>query len=116
MKDIVFLAQEEEPPSSSYPKVTFSFPAPAVAESALATLPEVSASLALAPIQKTNGRNCHTVKPVRRISGMRISRQSRLFRRRFYPEATDADWNDWRWQLRNRIKDLQQLSRIIQLS
>ena len=26
------------------------------------------------------------------------------FRAAFYPEATDAEWNDWRWQLRNRLR------------
>ena len=38
------------------------------------------------------------------------------FRRRFYSTVTDREWNDWRWQLRNRIKNLSQLSRLIQLS
>jgi lysine 2,3-aminomutase len=38
------------------------------------------------------------------------------FRRRFFPHATSAEWNDWRWQLRNRISDLDALSRIIKLS
>ncbi len=38
------------------------------------------------------------------------------FRRRFYPESTEQQWNDWRWQLRNRIKDLSTLENILQLS
>jgi lysine 2,3-aminomutase len=38
------------------------------------------------------------------------------FRRRFFPDATDRDWNDWRWQLRNRIRDLDKLERIIELT
>jgi len=38
------------------------------------------------------------------------------FREQFYPDATCAEWNDWRWQLRNRISDLHELERIILLS
>jgi len=38
------------------------------------------------------------------------------FRRRHFPAATVRDWNDWRWQLRSRIKDAAQLGRIVQLS
>jgi len=38
------------------------------------------------------------------------------FRRRFFPNATDAEWNDWRWQLRHRITHLVELERFIRLS
>lgn len=38
------------------------------------------------------------------------------FRKRFYPDATKADWNDWRWQIRHRIKTLKDLARIFALS
>ena len=41
---------------------------------------------------------------------------SRLFRRRFFPQATSVEWNDWRWQVRNRIQDVETLDRIIRLS
>jgi lysine 2,3-aminomutase len=41
---------------------------------------------------------------------------SRAFRRRFFPEATPEEWNDWRWQLRSRIRSLAHLERIFQLS
>lgn len=42
--------------------------------------------------------------------------QSRRFYRRFFPEATPQQWNDWRWQLRNRIRDLSSLDRIVELT
>jgi lysine 2,3-aminomutase len=48
--------------------------------------------------------------------GFPESEKSRAFRRRFYPEATKEDWSDWGWQVRHRIRDLEQLSRIIKLS
>lgn len=38
------------------------------------------------------------------------------FRRRFFPEASASDWNDWRWQLRSRIRDLRGLAGMLQLS
>jgi lysine 2,3-aminomutase len=39
-----------------------------------------------------------------------------VFRKRFFPQATEADWSNWRWQLRNRIKDPERLERIVQLT
>ncbi len=44
------------------------------------------------------------------------SERSRDFRRRHFPDATPGNWNDWRWQLRNRIRDLSGLARIIRLN
>jgi len=38
------------------------------------------------------------------------------FRNRFFPHATAENWNDWRWQLRNRITSITQLENIISLS
>ncbi|MBN1585857.1 MAG: KamA family radical SAM protein [Candidatus Omnitrophica bacterium] len=42
--------------------------------------------------------------------------QSALFRKRFFPEAGLAEWNDWRWQMRNRIRTLEGLEQIFTLS
>ncbi len=42
--------------------------------------------------------------------------RTRAFRRSFFPEVTDQEWNDWRWQSRNRIRTLGQLERILELS
>lgn len=47
---------------------------------------------------------------------MIINPQTRAFRERFYPEATDVEWNDWRWQLRKRIKNLEGAQRVFKLS
>jgi len=44
------------------------------------------------------------------------SARTRAFRARFYPEVSDADWNDWKWQLRCRIRNLDGLARIFTLS
>ena len=44
------------------------------------------------------------------------SQRSAEFRARFFPEATDAQWNDWRWQIRNRIRDGRTLGMMLELS
>ncbi len=41
---------------------------------------------------------------------------TRRFCRQFFPNASTAQWNDWRWQLRNRIRDLAGLERIVDLT
>jgi len=33
--------------------------------------------------------------------------------RGFWSQVADADWNDWRWQLKNRITSLEQLQRLM---
>ena len=38
------------------------------------------------------------------------------FRRRFYTDVSRVQWNDWRWQLRKRIKTVEDLDRIFILS
>ena len=45
-----------------------------------------------------------------------VSERSAEFLHRAYPEATLEDWNDWRWQNRNRVRTLADLARIIELS
>jgi lysine 2,3-aminomutase len=41
---------------------------------------------------------------------------ARAFYQRFYPGTSAADWNDWHWQFRTRIRTLAELSRIFVLS
>ncbi len=42
--------------------------------------------------------------------------QTRAFRRRFFPQVPDREWNDWRWQLRHRIRTLPEAERFLLLS
>ena len=39
-----------------------------------------------------------------------VSRRKALF-----PEVTDEQWNDWKWQVKNRIETLDQLKKYIKL-
>jgi lysine 2,3-aminomutase len=38
------------------------------------------------------------------------------YRARVHPDTTDEQWNDWKWQLQNRIRDLNGLERAFQLT
>jgi len=40
----------------------------------------------------------------------------RIFRKRFFPNTTLTEWQDWRWQLHHRIRDVNTLGRMIRLS
>lgn len=48
--------------------------------------------------------------------GFAMSDASRAFRDRYFAAGSDAEWLDWRWQLRNRIKTLSELERIFVLT
>jgi lysine 2,3-aminomutase len=41
---------------------------------------------------------------------------AKAFYERFFPGTSPADWADWRWQMRNRIRDRAALERIFTLS
>ena len=45
-----------------------------------------------------------------------LARREAAFRRRAFPEATAADWADWRWQLRRRARTAADLVRALDLS
>src|ERR1035437_10360939 len=45
-----------------------------------------------------------------------ISQRSSDFIHQFFPEATEKDWFNWRWQLKNSVRTTHQLSRFIDLS
>src|SRR5574344_1359675 len=37
-------------------------------------------------------------------------------RKILFPNVTDAEWNDWKWQVKNRIETLDQLKKYIKLT
>ncbi len=55
-------------------------------------------------------------KPARTPERFPISTQTKAFMKAYYPDATAAEWNDWKWQVRNRIRQVSQLEHIIQLT
>jgi lysine 2,3-aminomutase len=46
----------------------------------------------------------------------RTSPKTRKFRRKFFPDVSDRQWNDWHWQIRNRIRSPLHLQRFLTLS
>ena len=42
---------------------------------------------------------------------MKVSRRAELF-----PHVTDAEWNDWRWQIKNRVETLEDLKKYVSLT
>ncbi|MEW6253235.1 MAG: KamA family radical SAM protein [Planctomycetota bacterium] len=54
--------------------------------------------------------------PVARPARHLISPAAVEFRRRFFPDATRNDWNDWKWQLRMRLRDRDSLARVFRLT
>jgi lysine 2,3-aminomutase len=70
-------------------------------------------SLTDALAQRKEASMKHQQRPVSRLV---ISARAHAFRKRFFPTVQAHDWNDWRWQLRHRIKDLGTLARILRLS
>lgn len=45
-----------------------------------------------------------------------VSERSAEFLRTYYPNATINEWNDWRWQNRNRVRTLADLQRMITMT
>lgn len=54
--------------------------------------------------------------PRQTVPRLVVSPRSDAFRRRFYPDATLRDWNDWRWQNRHRVRTLADLERMLDLT
>jgi len=80
--------------------------------------PPSSASADPSPILKPSSAlsnlNGHGFSPpvqLARAAGARfvISSTSNEFRKRHFSGVKAAEWNDWRWQNRNRVRSLEQL-------
>ena len=59
-------------------------------------------------------------QPARAVPSPSLTRAvksgSSTFRKRYFPDASLREWNDWRWQLRNRARSLADLERLLHLS
>jgi len=56
------------------------------------------------------------VIPLKNLPVFPTSEKTRAFRKHYYREVANSDWNDWRWQLRNRITNLASLEAIVRIS
>jgi lysine 2,3-aminomutase len=50
------------------------------------------------------------------VPKFRYTARSSAFHKQFFPHTTLEEWNDWRWQLQNRIRDIDTLGLILRLS
>ena len=37
-------------------------------------------------------------------------------RKQLFPDVTDEQWNDWKWQVKNRIETLEELKKYVKLT
>jgi lysine 2,3-aminomutase len=70
-----------------------------------------SAEVQSAALKHLSHVNSHRVLPL-----FRGDNRTRIFRKKFFPNIQSEEWHDWRWQLRNRVTQLDELSRFIALS
>ncbi|MBN1903595.1 MAG: KamA family radical SAM protein [Deltaproteobacteria bacterium] len=57
-----------------------------------------------------------TLRRVYSSPKFKAGQKTTFFRKRYYPEVSSVEWNNWQWQLRNRIRDLESLKQIINLN
>lgn len=74
-----------------------------------------------APIPKTATLSDHDANAAPRLAAVPrprlvIGPRTNAFRKRFFPTIKSTEWNDWRWQNRNRIRSIDQLERMIRLT
>ncbi len=45
-----------------------------------------------------------------------VSQNSKKFMKKHYPETSIAEWNDWKWQVRNRIRRVEMVEKMMTLT
>ena len=84
------------------------------------TMPAVQDLAELAGIRTTMSSFTSFSRPVKKPASVLpkfpTSPRSEEFRARHFPLATPAEWCDWRWQLRNRVRSLEDLERVMRLT
>lgn len=70
------------------------------------------------PSRGINQKTKSIIKPLFELkhSGFSVSENSITFKNRYFPNASLADWSDWKWQVRNSYTSFDQLESILQLS
>lgn len=96
MEDETLLTEEDEPPGAKTRKV--------IARQAIAVAADQKHHF---PV---------LVKQLNPSAGSHCNPAALHFRKRFFPRITDSLWNDWGWQLANRLTNGCDLARIITLS
>ena len=69
-----------------------------------------------APLPSPPNRNVAPRRKPPAATDFVVSERSDVYRARFHPEASPSDWNDWTWQLRNRLRKLDDVARVLALT
>ncbi|GAA0544971.1 lysine 2,3-aminomutase [Rhizomicrobium palustre] len=80
------------------------------------SLPALRGHALKPPLQPVQPKPSAEKKPARVFLRFPVNADTKAFYRRFFPGTSTAEWNDWRWQMRARIRSLGELSRIFKLS
>ena len=48
--------------------------------------------------------------------GLKLKNMAESRRKQLFPNVTDEEWNDWKWQVKNRIETLEQLKKYVKLT
>jgi lysine 2,3-aminomutase len=80
--------------------------------------------IAVLPVNPVQERACDSPVPPNtgraRVVRLRTrptgNARTKEFRARHFPSVSNVEWNDWRWQSRNRFKTLSQIERVLELS
>lgn len=56
------------------------------------------------------------IRRARNLPRFKCGPRTLAFRKRFYSDVSTAEWNDWHWQIRNRITTVDGLSRFLDLT
>lgn len=86
------------------------------------TLPNSNFNLSKKPLNNSQQQNVNSRSVLKKMTRgnllphIPISISSEEFRSKFYPEISNEKWNDWHWQVSSRIRTLEKLQQIIDLS
>ena len=117
MEETQFLAEKEEPPSTSYsPKTSLEVTINNHLSHNQSNISTLSHKLDTQLTQKSKNKNNETTLSVVSKLLFPISKKSQAFRKKYYPTITNEQWNDWHWQVSNRIRTIEKLERIVKLS
>jgi lysine 2,3-aminomutase len=97
----------EEPPSSQI--LTFKLPVLTTTPPGEVLFAPVAASEPVVPPKQKSNES-------RRVKHFAAPVGLKGFIQRYYPQATLNEWKDWRWQSRNRVRNLAQLENMLVLS
>lgn len=110
-RDTEFSSHDLKPPSPEDDQPPSLRQATTVAGVAIPTAQQLS--IISSVLSKPSARN---LRALRRPSRLVIGPVADEFRRLKFPEAAEAEWNDWQWQVRHRITSLFALEKFIELS